>query len=160
MGIVADHVDYFIILEAATTFTSSPKPLYVRENWSRFAQHHHKMILHTLNTTGAESSRTWDVEHFSRNAMYDQVLPFLSSPQEASYGDVIIVSDTIKALRNCDIPKELTMHTTMYYFSFQWLKRDTWPHPQATFYASAATILPSDLRHAHNANTAHLYNAG
>jgi hypothetical protein len=74
---MVDHVDFFVILEAAKTFTNEPKPLYVRENWSRFKKYHHKMILHTLETEGVnfEDGDTWAIERFSRNAMYDQVIP-------------------------------------------------------------------------------------
>lgn len=165
MGQMAEQVDYFVILEAAKTFTDEPKPLYVRENWTRFKKYHHKMILHTLNTDGVEFEDTWSREHFSRNAMYEQVIPKLTGEQEAFMGDVIIVSDVdevprpdaLKALRNCDFPKEVTLHTKMFYYGFQWLKRDDWPHPQATFYNMEKTVLPSDLRNSHGAN---LYNAG
>ena len=161
------HVDYFVILEAAKTFTDEPKPLYVRENWSRFKKYHHKMILHTLDTSEAdfEEGDTWAIERFSRNAMYDQVIPHLKNAQEAFVGDVILVSDVdeiprpdaIKTLRNCDFPKEVTLHTKMYYYGFQWAKREDWAHPQATFYNNEKTVLPSDLRDSHGAD---LYNAG
>jgi beta-1,4-mannosyl-glycoprotein beta-1,4-N-acetylglucosaminyltransferase len=165
MGQMADQVDYFVILEAEKTFTDEVKPLYVRENWARFQAYHHKMILHTLSTEDANFTDTWSRERFSRNAMYDQVIPYLSGAQEAFAGDVILVSDVdeiprpdaLKALRNCDFPKEVTLHTKMYYYGFQWAKRDDWPHPQATYYAHSETTLPSDLRDSSGGN---LYIAG
>ena len=164
---MVDQVDYFIILESPKTFTDAAKPLYVRENWSRFKKYHHKMILHTLDTDHAQFSAgdTWARERFSRNAMYDQVIPKLTGKQEAAVGDVIIVSDVdeiprpdaLKALRNCEFPKEVTLHSKMFYYGFQWLKRDGWAHPQATFYNNEKTVLPDDLR---NSQGAILYNAG
>ncbi|KAG0649006.1 Beta-1 [Hyphodiscus hymeniophilus] len=165
MGQLEDQVDFFVILEAPKTFTDEPKPLYVRENWPRFSKYHHKMILHTLDTSGADYEYAWAVERFSRNAMYDQVIPYLMGSQEAFVGDVILVSDVdeiprpdaLKTLRNCDFPKEVTLHTKMFYYGFQWLKRDDWPHPQATFYNNEDTVLPDDLR---GSDGAQLYNAG
>jgi len=165
MGQMNDQVDFFVIVEAAITFTDQEKPLHVRENWERFAKYHHKMILHTLETDGVDFPDTWARERFSRNAMYDQVIPRLEGAQEAFQGDVILVSDVdeiprpdvLKALRNCDFPKEVTLHTNMHYYSFQWLKRNSWPHPQATFYALESTVRPDDLR---KSNGEHLFNAG
>jgi beta-1,4-mannosyl-glycoprotein beta-1,4-N-acetylglucosaminyltransferase len=31
-----NHVDYFVVLESATTFTGHPKPLAVKEHWLWF----------------------------------------------------------------------------------------------------------------------------
>lgn len=165
MGQMDSQVDYFIIVESAKTFTDADKPLYVRESWDRFAKYHHKMILHTLEIDGVNFENTWARERFSRNAMYDQVIPRLTGEKTANQGDVILVSDVdeiprpdaLKALRNCDFPKEVTLHTKMFYYSFQWLKRGDWPHPQATFYNKEETVLPDDLR---GSNGANLYNAG
>ena len=89
----------------------------------------------------------------------------LTGDQEAIVGDVILVSDVdeiprpdaLKTLRNCEFPKELTLRTKMYYYGFQWLKRDDWPHPQATYYNNEETLLPDELR---RSNGAQLYNAG
>lgn len=157
MGQMHEQVDYFIIIEAAKTFTDAEKPLHVRENWARFKRYHHKMILHTLDVEDVEFENTWDRERFSRNAMYDQVIPNLTGEQEALQGDVILVSDVdeiprpdaLKALRNCEFPAETTLHSKMHYYSFQWLQRDDWPHPQATFYSFENTVLPDDLRSSH-----------
>ena len=41
MGELADEVDYFIILESAVDFKDRPKPLYVKDSWSRFSNFHH-----------------------------------------------------------------------------------------------------------------------
>lgn len=97
--------------------------------------------------------------------MYSQILPKLTGEQEVLQGDIILVSDVdelprpdaLKALRNCDFPKEVTLHTKIYYYGFQWLARNDWPHPQATFYNGEDTILPDDLR---SSNGDDLYNAG
>jgi beta-1,4-mannosyl-glycoprotein beta-1,4-N-acetylglucosaminyltransferase len=164
LGQMYDHVDYFIILEASMTFQDTPKPLFVQENWSRFEKYHSKMIRHTLNIEGAKFEKTWDRETFSRNAMYDQVIPYLEGPQVAAMGDVILVSDvdeiprpsTLTALRNCRFPQKLSLHSDMYYYSFQWHSRGDWAHPQATYYNGNDTVLPNDLR---GSADSHLYRA-
>ncbi|KAJ6259426.1 hypothetical protein Dda_6328 [Drechslerella dactyloides] len=149
-----DQVDCFIILEANLTFQNTPKPLFVQESWSRFEKYHSKMIHHTLSVEGAKFNNTWDREKFSRNAMYDQVVPYLEGPQTPAMGDVILVSDvdeiprpsTLTSLRNCKFPKKLSLHCDMYYYSFQWRNRGDWAFPQATYYDGNNTVLPGDLR--------------
>lgn len=167
MGELADQVDYFVILESSVDFKDRPKQLYVQDNWSRFITFHHKMIYQVLNVTGRSFKDPWDREHFSRNAMMDQVFPNLVGDQQANPGDVIIVSDvdeipradTVKALRNCQFPRRLTLRTDYYRYSFQWLLRDNqWIHPQATFYDGNNTIKPESLRM--GKADAELYNAG
>ena len=165
MGQMNDQVDYFVVVEASKTFTDTEKPLLVRENWQRFKRYHHKIILHTLDIDGVEFENAWARERFSRNAMYGQVIPRLTGEREAFQGDVIIVSDideiprpdALKALRNCEFPREVTLRTKMYYYGFQWLERGDWLHPQATYYDMERTVLPDDLR---RSNGAHLYHAG
>jgi hypothetical protein len=66
------------------TFTDAKKPLHVLQNWDRFKNYHHKMIRHTLNTSGVSFGNTWAREKFSRNAMYDQVIPYLTGVQKSS----------------------------------------------------------------------------
>jgi beta-1,4-mannosyl-glycoprotein beta-1,4-N-acetylglucosaminyltransferase len=164
LGQMYDYVDYFIIVEASMTFQDTPKTLFVQENWSRFERYHSKMIRHTLNTDNVDFENTWHREAFSRNAMYDQVIPFLEGPQAASLGDVILVSDvdeiprpsTLTALRNCVFPQKLSLHSAMYYYSFQWANRGDWAFPQATFYNGNDTVLPNELR---STADAHLYKA-
>ncbi|TVY81801.1 Beta-1,4-mannosyl-glycoprotein 4-beta-N-acetylglucosaminyltransferase [Lachnellula suecica] len=167
MGQMASHVDFFVIIEADKTFTDTPKPLHVRENWDLFKDYHHKMIRHTLNMDNVEFDGTWGREGFSRDAMYDQVIPYLEGEQEAFKGDVLLVSDVdeiprpdaIVALRNCDFPEGVTIHTKMYYYGFQWAQRNDWPHPQATFYNFDDTVLPDTLRGIGEAGD-HIYNGG
>lgn len=157
MGELAPEVDYFIVLESAVDFHNRPKPLYVENNWSRFAKFHHKIIHHVLNVTGHTLSDAWAREHFSRNAMMDQVFPTLTGDQEVQQGDVIVVSDVdeiprpeiIKSLRNCQFPRRLGLRTVYFRYSFQWILRDEQcghRHPQATFYEGPNTVRPEDLR--------------
>jgi beta-1,4-mannosyl-glycoprotein beta-1,4-N-acetylglucosaminyltransferase len=173
MGEMASEVDYFIVVESAMTFSDVPKPLYVRENWDRFAPYHQKMILHTINETGKVFRDAWSRESFSRNAMFDQVFPTLAKDKQKSPnpGDAIIVGDVdelvrpsvLSVLRNCAFPARLRLHTKIYYYSFQWLSQGRgygdWDHPDATFYTDyKTTIRPQSLRD--DAADAEVWNAG
>jgi beta-1,4-mannosyl-glycoprotein beta-1,4-N-acetylglucosaminyltransferase len=155
------EVDYFVILESATTFTSNSKPLYLQQHWENFTAFHHKIIYRVLNDTGLSSSIAWDHEDLQRNAMFDQVFPTLSGEQEPDLGDVILVSDideiprrsTLQVLRNCKYPRRLTLRSRFYYYSFQWLHRGAeWAHPQATIYEGDKTIRPANLRNGDGGN--------
>jgi beta-1,4-mannosyl-glycoprotein beta-1,4-N-acetylglucosaminyltransferase len=151
-----DHVDYFVVVESATSFTNNPKPLHMKENWAQFEPFHKKIIYRELNNTGFSSDIPWDWEDRQRNALFDQVFPDLSGEQEPNAGDVILVSDvdeiprpaTLTVLRNCAFPRRLTLRSRFYYYGFQWLHRgEEWAHPQATIYQGLAdTILPVNLR--------------
>lgn len=149
------NVDYFVVLESATTFTGNPKPLSLQENWDRFAKFHHQIIYHILTDPPPPEANSWAHERHQRNAMFDQVFPHLNATQGAHYGDVILVSDldeiirpaTLTLLRNCEFPARLTLRSEFYYYSYQWRHwGPEWAHPEATFYKSGNTILPADLR--------------
>ncbi|KAJ0166786.1 hypothetical protein CTA2_5903 [Colletotrichum tanaceti] len=166
MGQMAPYVDYFVIIESDKTFTDHQKPLYVRENWGLFKPWHDKMILRTMDLEALKDGSAWDREAKSRNAMYEQVIPTLVGEQAAAIDDVLIVSDVdeipmpeiLRALRNCNIPPRVTIHSKMYYYSYQWLARNDWAHPQATVYRGVDTVLPDDLRG--NANDHHFVHGG
>jgi beta-1,4-mannosyl-glycoprotein beta-1,4-N-acetylglucosaminyltransferase len=170
------HVDYFVIVESAVTFTGLEKALVVQENWDRFEKWHKKIIYHVLENPPKDAKRTWDMEDFQRNAMFGQVLPALEGEKRARRGDVIIVADVdeilrpaaLLVLRNCDVPRRVTLRSQFYYYGFQWLHRGEWAHPQATTYEGPSnTIQPADLRNGEGGNgivawwnKADLWNAG
>jgi beta-1,4-mannosyl-glycoprotein beta-1,4-N-acetylglucosaminyltransferase len=156
LGQMSPGVDYFVILEGNKTFTNKDKPLYVKENWDRYEAYHDKIILRTMDLKANNFENSWARENAIRNAMYDQVVPFLAGVQQPSIDDVLLVSDidemfkpeTLKALRNCDIPQLITAQSRMFYYSFQWLQEKNWPHPQATLYKGPEdTIRPDDVRY-------------
>lgn len=154
MGQMAPSVDYFVILESDKTFTDKPKPLHVQENWGRFAQHHAKMIRRTMDLTTGDFANSWAREGASRDAMYTQVIPYLSGEEEARVGDVLLVADVdelfkpeaLKVLRNCALPSKMTFSSRAFYYSYQWLVDSTWMHPQATTYQLNDTVRPNALR--------------
>ena len=151
-------VDYFVIVESTSTFTNKPKPLYLRENFSRFAKFADKIIYRVIDfsTLSADGVDTWTREHYQRNALFTQVFPGLLGPLAPQFGDVLLVSDldeipkpsAVRTLRNCEFPARTTLWSNFYYYSFQWHhKGGDLPKPQATFFQGLeATILPEDLR--------------
>lgn len=150
------YVDYFVIVESDRTFTGRPKPLSLRENWSKFDSFHPK-IIYVVVEDKVSSTRTWDHEDAFRNGLLYETMPQIAGKeQEPRYGDAMIISDideiprpeTVKLLRYCDFPDRLTLRSHFYYYSFQWLHRgQQWAHPQATVYRGLeSTISPVDLR--------------
>ena len=170
------HVDYFVIVESAITFTGMEKALVVKENWDRFEKWHKKIVYHVLEDPPKEAERTWDREDFQRNAMFTQVLSQLEGEKKARRGDVVVVADVdeivrpaaLMVLRNCDIPRRVTLRSQFYYYGFQWRHTgEEWAHPQATTYHGRDTLMPADLRNGEGGNKivswwdkADLWNAG
>ena len=151
------QVDYFVVLESATTFQQGSKPLYLQDNLSRFQPFQHKIIHRVLDDSNVEIPKddAWEHERFTRNALFDQVLLSLAGPQAPSQGDVLLIGDideiprinTLTALRNCAFPPRVTLRSQMYYYSYQWLHRgEQWHHPQATYFNGQQTVRPEDLR--------------
>lgn len=63
------EVDYFVILESPSTFQMNPKPLYLKDNLSRFKDFQHKIIHRVLDVSGAKKipkDDTWEHERFTR----------------------------------------------------------------------------------------------
>jgi beta-1,4-mannosyl-glycoprotein beta-1,4-N-acetylglucosaminyltransferase len=164
-------VDYFVIVEAETSFSNNEKPLHVQDNMSRYHKFRDKMIVHTLNITGQDFDGPWARETFSRNAMPHQVFPTLTMAQTPVHGDVIVVGDVdelvrpevLTALRNCEFPKRTKLWTRFYYYSFQWLcpeGHSEWGHPDVTFFDGFDnTIDPQDLRTS-SSTQSEVYSAG
>jgi len=155
LGQMSPGVDYFVILESDRTFTDQIKPLFVHESWPRFAAYHSKMIRRTMDLTTDSFENSWARKGASRNAMYEQVVPYLNDEHAATLDDILLVSDVdemfkpevLKAMRNCAVPDKVTVMSRMFYYSYQWLQDTAWPHPQATLYKGENdTILPNTLR--------------
>ncbi|ROW09075.1 hypothetical protein VMCG_02886 [Cytospora schulzeri] len=100
---------------------------------SRLYPYHDKIIRRTLSQFSSDFAPGKDHEAAARNAVYTQVVPFLTGMQKAEIGDVLILSDveelmrpvTLQVLRNCDIPHITTVRTRKYWYSFQWVRMDT-----------------------------------
>ncbi|KAJ4423537.1 hypothetical protein N0V82_001862 [Gnomoniopsis sp. IMI 355080] len=132
----------------------------------RLSAYHARIIRHSLSQHSHDFKDGLDHEMTTRNAFYTRVIPLLTGKQRVEPGDVLLISDveelvrpvTMKILRNCAIPERTTIRTRKYWYSYQYMKissragqelqvgNEWWPHPQATVYTGADTILPADLR--------------
>jgi hypothetical protein len=107
---MSDGVDYFVIGEANRTFKGEPKPMYLRENWQRFKDWHHKIRLIDI-TIPADAdpwvNETQDREQLKRG-LYD-----------AAPDDVIISSDCDELLRSTALGAIRDTPTTVNHFSLR-----------------------------------------
>lgn len=135
--------------------TAAEEPSVLDRIWeSRLYPYHDKIIRRTLSQFSSDFAPGKDHEAAARNAVYTQVVPFLTGMQKAEIGDVLVVSDveelmrpvTLQVLRNCDIPHITTVRTRKYWYSFQWMKMDTVEAaPEAAGSPDAAHLkLPND----------------
>ena len=80
-----NHVDYFVIVEANTTFTNRSKPFYFNENKERYSKYFDK-IIHVKVEDMPNNVDPWANEEFQRN----QIMRGLTDATET---DIIMVSD-------------------------------------------------------------------
>jgi beta-1,4-mannosyl-glycoprotein beta-1,4-N-acetylglucosaminyltransferase len=121
-----DHVTLFLIVESEKTFTGKHKPLYLKENWSRFAKYHDKIRRVEINLTDTKSRTmsSWDREGKSR---YDGIR--LALPK-SSKDFILLTSDVdeipkaqfMSVLANCDLSKpfsSLVLMCDWYYYTYE-----------------------------------------
>jgi FkbM family methyltransferase len=78
-------VDYFVIAEATSTHSGKDKPLYLKDNWDRYAKYHDK-IRHIIVDDMPRDADPWKDENYQRNAL-------ASGFQDAKPEDLILISD-------------------------------------------------------------------
>ena len=86
-----DHVDHFVIVEGATTYTDIPKPFYFEENKARYAQWLDKVI-HIKVEDMPHSEDAWVNDIFQRNQINRGIV-------DAEPEDIIMVSDLDEIIR-------------------------------------------------------------
>jgi hypothetical protein len=86
-----EHVDHFVIVEATTTFQSTPKPLFLKDNWERYAKYHDKMI-HIVVDDAPGDPDAWVNDIFQRDAIMRGLV-------DADPEDLIIIGDADEILR-------------------------------------------------------------
>ncbi|KAL2270178.1 hypothetical protein VTJ83DRAFT_2362 [Remersonia thermophila] len=139
------HVDYYVLVESARTFTYRPKPLHLRAALAgpRFAPYASKLVYHELEfPPGYKPRSAWQIEALQRNALFTQVFPRLARERD------VAGSSSSGGGGGGGGERAPSPGTRFYYYSFQWLHRGPeWPHPQATYYQGLqGTVLPEDLR--------------
>lgn len=86
-----EHVDQFVIVEATTTFQSTPKQLFLKDNWDRYSKYHDKMI-HIVVDDAPGDPDAWVNDIFQRDAIMRGLV-------DADPEDLIIIGDADEILR-------------------------------------------------------------
>lgn len=85
MEILNEHVDYFVINEATTTFSGSPKPLYFDDNRDRYKKFKKKIIHHVFSESKPEWNE-WDRDRLQKESITETL-------RSCKSDDVIFYSD-------------------------------------------------------------------
>ncbi len=116
-----DHVDVFVVAEATRTFQGQKKPLFLKDNWDRFAPWHDK-IRRIEITDLAESGDPWANEAASRHHL-------MAGLHDADDLDLVILSDVDELLRPTALEHMRTANRAVYgtrmpmfYFRFNYMR--------------------------------------
>ena len=82
----APHVDFFVLVEAAKTFSGAGKPLHFKNNQSRFAQYREKLRHVVVTDLPPPAPRRWEAEVSQRNSLVQGL-------DGARAQDIVLVSD-------------------------------------------------------------------
>jgi len=139
-----DTVDRFVIVEATRTHGNKPKPLYFRDNLSRFNKYLNKVTHIVVDDYPATDP--WSIERHQRDA----IMRGLTDCRDT---DVVIISD-------CDeIPKAdavksyklgmgiLSFEMDLYYYSLQTMAVDKWLEAKILPYGLLKKISPCGARY-------------
>lgn len=120
-----DQADYFVLVEAPTTFQGDPKPLVYADNRDRFARWADR-IVHVVAELPADGD-TWLRENTQREHMMlglDRL--------HADDDDIAVIADVDEIWRNLRRPDPLLVfEQTMYVYNWCWRHPDRWPGPVA-----------------------------
>ncbi len=107
LNVLSDVVDKFVLVEAVKTHTGKSKPLYYKENASRFAKFADKIIhIAVTDFSIAESlpesrNRAWIIENIQRNAIAKGLC-------NAHDDDVVLISDVDEIPRPESVSKAIS----------------------------------------------------
>lgn len=136
-----DAVDYFVIVEATTTHTGKPKPLFYLENKERFAKYNDKVIHYITNFKEDYSfakyihqkTDAWFKENYQRECIQ---IPLKFKAEE---NDIILLTDAdeipkrdfIEFIRDSGDRLEpnssYSMEMTLYYYTIEYTTKRLWP---------------------------------
>ena len=86
LNVLKDVVDKFVLVEAGETHAGKPKPLYFKENVSRFAEFKDRIIYVCIEKFPEICKTDWGRENFQRNAIAEGL-------KNARDDDTILISD-------------------------------------------------------------------
>lgn len=145
-----DEVDYFVLVEADTTFQGNPKILFYAENAERFAPYKDK-IIHVIIRDMPLTNDTWTREGYQRDAITrglvnckDDDLILLSDADE------ILSSATLQQLKTSspgmNQPLCFELSFRMFWFNVIMDNQPFWAGPVAFRYDVLQNAAPSELR--------------
>lgn len=122
-------VDWFVLVEAESTFQGDPKPLAYADNRDRFARWSDRVV-HVV--AELPDGTAWTREAAQREAIIDGLRALSLAPD-----DTIVLSDVDEIWRPSvvvtDLPRPFTVLTqTMYVHHFGWRHPDVWHGPVVT----------------------------
>lgn len=105
LNILNDYVDEFIIVEAPTTFSGKPKPLYYEQGKDRYKQWHHKIKYFVIdeNYTPEEiaqaenSQNTRGAAHWKREFLQKESIK--KALTHLKDGDIVFIGDVDEIVR-------------------------------------------------------------
>lgn len=110
------------MVESPTSFQGRRKPLWLRDNWARFAAFYDK-IIHRVVRDGSPSRYICNHEDWLRSSLLRKIFPDLADTRlEPAENDVLVVSDmdeilrpeAMFVLRYCDVPARSTLQSDFY----------------------------------------------
>lgn len=129
LNILDKHVKEFIIVEAPTTFSGKPKPLYYEKDKERFKAWHHKIRYYVINEsyTDAEvlqsmdSPNTQGASHWKREFLQKEsikkALVHLKDSDVVFIGDVDEIWNPDLILSRQDTLRKLKLKVYLYYLN-------------------------------------------
>jgi Glycosyltransferase family 17 len=92
-----DQVDYFVISEANTTHSGSPKNFQLLDNWERYKPWADKIIhVRVEDMPGVINGNCWHNERHQRNCL-------VRGLAQCSYDDIIIMGDVDEVVRSSSV---------------------------------------------------------
>lgn len=125
LNILNDFVDQFIIVEASTTFSGKPKPLYYERDKERFKKFHHKIKYFIISEDytsdeirqAKKSSNTQGASHWKREFLQKEsikkALTHLHDDDICFIGDVDEIWEKVRF----DLPLKLKLRVYTYHLN-------------------------------------------
>jgi beta-1,4-mannosyl-glycoprotein beta-1,4-N-acetylglucosaminyltransferase len=101
LNLLQNRVDKFILVEATTTFSGKPKPLYYQQNKKRYSQFNDKIINIIVDDLPKNSKDRWPAQAAQR-------LAFMRGLTDAKDSDIVIMSDLDEIWKPEVLPKKIT----------------------------------------------------
>jgi len=148
-----DVVDYFVIVEATTTYSGNNKPLYFQMNKHRYNKYINK-IIHIVVDDLPNNNNAWDNEFYQRTCIHRGIekIPKLAD------SDIIIIEDCdeipdskqLNIIKHMDIHEPFSLEMDMYYYNLT-CRGGKWYHSKILPYSIYKTINdPQKIRFINN----------